>query len=138
MTNILLVSLIATVFLAAISSWRQSFVGYLGILTSIFVFICAFFIESILEALYESDLTRLLIELGLLILSVGYFWLFFTMKYITDSSVFDLTYQSMPKFKEYVDRKGYRTNFESLTIISGYTLFASTVLFFAFYIYVGR
>lgn len=112
--------------------------GYLGILTSIFVFICAFFIESILEALYESDLTRLLIELGLLILSVGYFWLFFTMKYITDSSVFDLTYQSMPKFKEYVDRKGYRTNFESLTIISGYTLFASTVLFFAFYIYVGR
>ncbi|MEW8332901.1 MAG: hypothetical protein AB2604_14195 [Candidatus Thiodiazotropha taylori] len=138
MTNILLVSLIATVFLAAISSWRQSLVGYLGILTSIFVFICAFFIESILEALYESDLTRLLIELGLLILSVGFFWLFFTVKYITDSSVFDLTYQSMPKFKEYVDRKGYRTNFESLTIISGYTLFASTVLFFAFYIYVGR
>lgn len=112
--------------------------GYIGILASIFVFIGAFFVDSILEAMYESDLTLLLLELGLSIISFGFFWLFFTMKYLTDSSLFDLTYQSMPKFTEYVDSKGYRTTFESITIVGGYILFASSMLLFCVYIYVDR
>lgn len=137
MTNILLISLTATVILAAISSWRHSFVGYLGILASTFVFLGALFFESILEALHDSDLVQLIMELGLLFIAYGFFWFFFTVKYITESSLFDLTYQSMPMFKEFVDRKGYRTAFESFTITAGYGLFLSAMLLYAFYIYRG-
>lgn len=112
--------------------------GYIGILVSIFVFIGAFFSDSILEAMYESDLILFLLELGLAIISFGFFWLFVTMKYITDSSLFDLTYQSMPKFTEYVNSKGYRTTFESITIYGGYILFTSSLLLFFIYIYMDR
>lgn len=119
MTNILLISLAATVILAAMSSWRYSFVGYLGIVASTFVFLGAFFIESILEALHDSDRVQFFMELGLLLIAWGFFWFFFTMKYITDSSLFDLTYQSIPRFKEFVDRKGYRATFEAFTITAG-------------------
>ncbi|ODB83613.1 hypothetical protein A3193_12010 [Candidatus Thiodiazotropha endoloripes] len=135
MTNILLISLAATVILAAISSWRYSFVGYLGIVASTFVFLGALLFESILEALHDLDFVQFFMELGLLYIACGFFWFFFTMKYITESSLFDLTYQSMPKFKEFVDRKGYRTALESFTITAGYVLFLSAMLFYAFYIY---
>ncbi|MBV2091683.1 MAG: hypothetical protein KUF72_12435 [Candidatus Thiodiazotropha sp. (ex Ctena orbiculata)] len=138
MTNILLISLAATVVLAAMSSWRYSFVGYFGIVATTFVFLGAFFIESILEALHDSNRVQFFMELGLLLIAWGFSWFFFTMKYITDSSLFDLTYQSMPKFKEFVDRKGYRTTFEAFTIAAGYVLFVSAMLFYAFYRYRER
>ena len=60
------------------------------------------------------------------------------MKYLTDSTLFDLSYQSMAGFKGYVDRKGYRTPYESFTIVAGYVLFGYALVFFAIYAYMAR
>ena len=134
MSYILLISLAAIVILAATSSWRLSLAGYLGILFSTLVFFGSFFLDFI----NESNISLLFMDVGAFIFFVGIFWLFFTMKYLTDSSLFDLTYQSMSKFKEYVDKKGYRTPYESFTIIGGYVLFIYSMFFFAAYAYMGR
>ena len=138
MTYLLLISLVVAMLLAGSSSWRKSVAGYVGVVLATSIFICSFFVESMLASYRNSEMSSFFLDVGAVLVGVGLTWVFFTMKYLTNTSFFNISYQSMSKFKEYVDKKGYRTPYESFTIIGGYVVFFYSIFFFAIYVYMDR
>jgi hypothetical protein len=78
----------------------------------------------------DNDLISLAEQIGAFIFVSGVFFLFITTKYLTNSSAFDLEHFGVDKAIAYIDKKGFRTKYESFYVgfSKVYTIYALVFL----------